>query len=99
MITAIAASQIDRLVAGYRLPDEIPFGVELAPVMYRAEFSGGEWQPGSLVPFADVPVNPASTAFALDAYWAELIAGREEEARAILQACADHGGPLPFDLE
>ena len=50
------------LLAGYRLPDEIPFGVEMAPVMYSAEFHGGEWQSGSLVPFAEVPVNPASTA-------------------------------------
>jgi len=44
------------------LPDNIPFGVEMAPVMYSAEFRGGDWQPGSLVPFGDVPVNPASTA-------------------------------------
>ena len=50
------------ILAGYRLPDKIPFGVELAPVMYRAEYRDGEWQPGSLVSFADVPVSPASTA-------------------------------------
>ncbi len=50
------------ILAGYRLPDKIPFGVELAPVMYRAEYRDGEWQSGSLVPFADVPVSPASTA-------------------------------------
>jgi branched-chain amino acid aminotransferase len=50
------------ILAGYRLPDKIPFGVELAPVMYRAEFRDDEWQSGSLVPFAEVPVNPASTA-------------------------------------
>ena len=54
--------QVADLLADYRLPDELPFGIELAPVMYRAEFSDGEWQPGSLVPFNDVPVNPAATA-------------------------------------
>ena len=58
----IADSEIAGLLAGYRLPDEIPFGVELAPVMFSAEFCNGKWQAGSLVPFADVPVNPASTA-------------------------------------
>lgn len=50
------------IIANYRLPDEIPFGVEMAPVMFQAEFSDGRWQPGKLVPFSDVPVNPASTA-------------------------------------
>ena len=55
-------AQVADLLAGYRLPEKIPFGVELAPVMYRAEFRDGRWHPGSLVPFADVPVNPASTA-------------------------------------
>ena len=30
--------------------------------MYRARFRGGEWQPGSLVPYGDVPVSPAATA-------------------------------------
>jgi branched-chain amino acid aminotransferase len=50
------------LIASYQLPDKLTFGTELAPVMYQAEFRDGEWQPGSLVPFADVPVNPAATA-------------------------------------
>ena len=55
-------SEVAGLLASYKLPDQIPFGAELAPVMYRADFRDGEWQSGSLVPFADVPVNPASTA-------------------------------------
>ena len=62
MTAAIAKSEVARIIAGYRLPDKIPFGVELAPVMYSAEFCGGEWQSGSLVPFTQVPVNPAATA-------------------------------------
>lgn len=62
MKTSTADNDIADLVASYRLPDELSFGTELAPVMYRAEFCGGEWQAGSLVPFADIPVNPAATA-------------------------------------
>ena len=62
MTAAIVDSEVAGILAGYRLPDKIPFGVELAPVMYRAEFRGGKWQSGSLVPFTEVPVNPASTA-------------------------------------
>ena len=62
LTAAITDSEVAGILAGYRLPDKIPFGVELAPVMYRAEFCGGEWQSGSLVPFAEVPVNPAATA-------------------------------------
>jgi branched-chain amino acid aminotransferase len=60
--TAINESEVAGIIADYQLPEKIPFGVELAPVMYRAEFRDGEWQAGSLVPFAEVPVNPASTA-------------------------------------
>lgn len=55
-------SAVTDIIAGYQLPEELPFGVEMAPVMFRAEFSDGQWQAGGLVPFGDVPVNPASTA-------------------------------------
>ncbi len=54
--------EVSQLLASYRLPESLGFGVELAPVMYRADFRDGRWQGGSLLPFADVPVNPASTA-------------------------------------
>lgn len=62
MTAASDSADVAGLLAAYRLPGDIPFGVELAPVMYRAEYAGGEWQAGSLVPYADVPVSPASTA-------------------------------------
>ena len=58
----MADGDIADLVATYKLPDKLTFGTELAPIMYRAEYLDGEWQAGSLVPFADVPVNPAATA-------------------------------------
>ena len=59
---SIIQSDIDGLLAEYRLPDSLEFGVELAPVMYRADFADGQWHDGAVVPFANVPVNPASTA-------------------------------------
>lgn len=62
LIYKTADADVANIISSYQLPDEIPFGVEMAPVMFSAEYSGGEWQPGSLVPFAPVPVNPASTA-------------------------------------
>ena len=62
MNTPDTSAEVAELIARYRLPEKLPFGVELAPVMYRAEFSGGEWQQGALVPFGEVAVNPASTA-------------------------------------
>ena len=60
--TAVPQSDISSLLAAYRLPDSLTFGVELAPVMYRADYADGQWHDGTVVPFEDVPVNPASTA-------------------------------------
>ena len=55
-------ADVSKLLADYQLPESLGFGVEMAPVMYRADYMDGKWQRGALVPFADVPVNPASTA-------------------------------------
>jgi branched-chain amino acid aminotransferase len=60
--TAVPQSEVSSLLKAYRLPDVLTFGVELAPVMYRADYADGQWLEGAVVPFADVPVNPASTA-------------------------------------
>jgi branched-chain amino acid aminotransferase len=54
--------ELSNLLADYRLPDSLGFGRELAPVMYRADYFDGQWRDGSLVPLADVRINPASTA-------------------------------------
>ena len=59
---AIIQSEIDGLLAEYRLPDSLDFGVEMAPVMYRANFADGQWHDGAVVPFTNIPINPASTA-------------------------------------
>ena len=60
--SVVANSQLTSLLANYRLPASLEFGRELAPVMYRADFRDGQWQDGAAVPFAAIPVNPASTA-------------------------------------
>lgn len=62
VITADAQSDVAKLLDSYRLPESLTFGVEIAPVMYRADFVDDEWRDAAVVPFADVPVNPASTA-------------------------------------
>ena len=43
----------------------------------------------------DLLLNPASTAISLDQYWAQLAAGNEEQAKAILRHCAEQGAPVP----
>lgn len=59
MVTSVATrSEVQKLLDNYRLPDSLAFGVELAPVMYRADYADGRWHDGTLVPFANVPVNP-----------------------------------------
>ena len=60
--TVVTQSDISTLLASYRLPDSLTFGVELAPVMYRADYAGGQWHDGAVVPFTDISLNPASTA-------------------------------------
>ena len=55
-------SEVAKILADYRLPPRIPFGTELAPVMFRADYRAGRWQDAGLVPFGPVAVNPASTA-------------------------------------
>ena len=62
MTAAEINADVADIIAAYKLPEKIPFGTEMAPIMFSAEFSDGTWQPGELIPFADVPVNPASTA-------------------------------------
>ena len=55
------AATIEQLLADYRLPDNLGFGKEMAPVMYRADCVNGDWQAGQLEPFGPIPINPAAT--------------------------------------
>lgn len=43
----------------------------------------------------DLLLNPASTTLALDQYWTHLLAGEEEQGKALLRACAEQGAPVP----
>jgi branched-chain amino acid aminotransferase len=52
---------LNETLGGYRLPDDLGFGRELAPVMYRAEHREGRWTAGGLVPYAPIAINPAAT--------------------------------------
>ena len=52
---------LDELLGQYRLPEDLGFGRELAPVMYRAEYRDGRWEAGGLVPYAPIAIDPAAT--------------------------------------
>ena len=54
-------SEISDILAGYSLPDPLGFGIELAPILFRAEYSNGTWSKGGLVPFEELRINPAAT--------------------------------------
>lgn len=49
------------LLQDYRLPSPLGFGRALAPVMYRAECTSGQWRPGALEPYAPISLDPAAT--------------------------------------
>jgi branched-chain amino acid aminotransferase len=49
------------ILAHYQLPLSIGFGQELAPIMYRADYKGGTWQMGKVIPFGEIGINPAAT--------------------------------------
>ncbi len=52
---------INSLLKNYQLPTPLGFGQEMAPVMYRADYTGGQWQTGELLPFGKIGINPAAT--------------------------------------
>lgn len=60
MNTAIQ-TDVTALLKDYALPSPLGFGRELAPIMYRADYMNGTWQPGRLIPFGEVEINPAAT--------------------------------------
>jgi len=49
-------------IEAFQLPDPLGFGVCMAPVMYRANYSNGEWQQGCLTPYAPVALWPGAKA-------------------------------------
>lgn len=49
-------------VAGYQRPQRLGFGEVNAPVMFDAEWHGGEWQRGRLLPYGPIELWPGSRA-------------------------------------
>jgi branched-chain amino acid aminotransferase len=54
-------TNVTALLKQYALPSPLGFGLELAPIMYRADYMNGRWQSGQLIPFSEVGINPAAT--------------------------------------
>ncbi|MGY8985505.1 MAG: branched-chain amino acid aminotransferase [Sphingomonadales bacterium] len=46
---------------GYKLPQSLGFGRELAPIMYRADYKDETWHMGQIIPFSELRINPAAT--------------------------------------
>lgn len=54
-------NRLKEILGKYDLPEDLGFGRELAPVMFRAEFRDGGWAAGGLVPYAPIAIDPAAT--------------------------------------
>lgn len=54
---------------------------------------------GSLTRAVMLKLSPANVATTLESYWGLRLAGKEDEARAVLRRCAALGAPMPFDLD
>ena len=52
---------LDQILDKYALPENLGFGRELAPVMYRAEYRDGHWEAGGLTPYTPIAIDPAAT--------------------------------------
>lgn len=44
----------------FKLPEKPGFGNVMAPVMFRADYAGGNWETGQLLPYAPLSLDPAS---------------------------------------
>ena len=47
-------------LAGFSLPDELGFGEVKVPIMYRADYANGQWQPAQLTPYGNIEIDPAA---------------------------------------
>ncbi len=47
-------------LAGFSLPEELGFGEVKVPIMYRADYANGEWQPAQLTPYGNIEIDPAA---------------------------------------
>ncbi len=49
-------------VADFRLPESLGFGLVAAPVMFNANFDGGQWSRGELLPYGPIEILPGARA-------------------------------------
>ncbi len=49
-------------LANFRLPESLGFGIVLAPVMYSATYSEGQWSQGELLPYGPIEILPGARA-------------------------------------
>ncbi|MDG2472493.1 MAG: branched-chain amino acid aminotransferase [Pseudomonadales bacterium] len=47
-------------LAGFSLPEELGFGEVKVPIMYRADYTNGEWQSAQLTPYGNIEIDPAA---------------------------------------
>ncbi len=47
-------------IAAFSLPDILGFGSVFAPVMFRADYRDGSWQPGQLLPYGPISIDPGA---------------------------------------
>jgi branched-chain amino acid aminotransferase len=47
-------------LAGFSLPEELGFGEVKVPIMYRADYANGEWQPAQLTAYGNIEIDPAA---------------------------------------
>lgn len=74
-ISPALSPAIDQFVT----PEPLGFGRVTGPAMYVADFRAGEWQDGELLPYSEIPLNPAGTALqfaqqcfeGMKAFWLE----------------------------
>ena len=54
------SSDVLPTLAEFSLPDELGFGEIKIPIMYRADYADGKWQPAKLTPYANIEIDPAA---------------------------------------
>lgn len=47
-------------LANFSLPEQLGFGEVKVPIMYRADFVDGAWQPATLTPYGKIELDPAA---------------------------------------
>ena len=52
------SSDVLPTLAEFSLPDELGFGEVKVPIMYRADYADGVWQPAELTPYGNIEIDP-----------------------------------------